>query len=396
MRHPASPSHLPPAGARARRKPPGPGRPSWRPGRRARGAVAAVLVALAGCGGHARHGGSLAGACPDPVVVQTDWFPGPEYGALYQLIGARGRVEQGAYRGPLGDSGVRLEIRPGGTALAGDSVAARMYQDPAILLGSVSTDESVRDSGELPTVGVVSPLDRSPRVLLWDPRQFRFRTVADIGRSQASVVHPEGDATMEVLAHRRSLRRGQLDPSFDGSPVRFTTEQSIVQEGTLTNEPFVYEHELPDWHRPVGFLLVDQSGFRPYPALAVRSRTLATEADCLARLVPRIQRAQVDYLADPAPVDARLREIAGQFAALWTVSPAAVADGVRKLRALQVASNGPNRTVGDFDEARVARVVRDAAPAFRTPEVDPVKPRLTAAEVATNRFVDPRIGLPGG
>ena len=31
---------------------------------------------------------TLKGVCPDPVVVQTDWWPEPEHGATYQLLGA--------------------------------------------------------------------------------------------------------------------------------------------------------------------------------------------------------------------------------------------------------------------------------------------------------------------
>ncbi|MCE2513319.1 MAG: hypothetical protein J4F50_12410, partial [Acidimicrobiia bacterium] len=31
--------------------------------------------------------GELAGACPSPLVVQTDWFPESEHGAMYELLG---------------------------------------------------------------------------------------------------------------------------------------------------------------------------------------------------------------------------------------------------------------------------------------------------------------------
>src|SRR5262245_3524219 len=29
----------------------------------------------------------LASVCPDPIVIQTDWFPESEHGALYNLVG---------------------------------------------------------------------------------------------------------------------------------------------------------------------------------------------------------------------------------------------------------------------------------------------------------------------
>jgi len=31
--------------------------------------------------------GALAGVCPSPLVIQTDWFAEAEHGALYELIG---------------------------------------------------------------------------------------------------------------------------------------------------------------------------------------------------------------------------------------------------------------------------------------------------------------------
>ena len=29
----------------------------------------------------------LSGVCPDPIVIQTDWFPESEHGAVYNLLG---------------------------------------------------------------------------------------------------------------------------------------------------------------------------------------------------------------------------------------------------------------------------------------------------------------------
>jgi len=362
--------------------------------------VAVLALALAGCSGADAGPVKLAGVCPDPVVVQIDWFPGPEWGALYQLMGKDLRVEGETVSGPLGGTGVSLQVRAGGPALGGESVASRMYADDSILLGAVSTGQAVRDSADLPTVGVLSPLDASPRVLMWDPATVPADHLAGIGAlgDRVRVVYAEGADDLDVLVSKGLLRRGQLDPSSDGSPTQFTTEEGVVQHG-LVGDPWTYEHELPEWGRPVRFELVDRSGWRPYPALAVRAGTLAdpSVADCLERLVPLIQRAQADYLAQPGPVNASMPALSRPFADFRPVSAAAAADTVQRLRQLQVAANGPNATVGDFDEARVAKVIADALPAIE--QADPeaglaaVKPGLTPADLVTNRFIDPGIGL---
>jgi hypothetical protein len=363
--------------------------------------LAAVAVLLAACtsGGSGDGGGqaavSLRGICPDTIVVQTDWFPGPEFGGLYQLIGAGGTASRGVYRGPLGTTGVTLEVRPGGTAIAFEPVVTVMYTDTSIMLGMVDTTQAVESSRDLPTVGVVAPLDKSPVVLLWDPAQFGFARIADIGASQARVVHPEGVAYPDVLVSKKLLRREQLDAGYDGTPLQFTTEKGVVQQGTVGTDPYVYEHELAAWRKPVKFSLVDESGFRPYSALSVRADTLAREADCLAKLVPLIQRAQADYVRDPAAVNAKLPEIAAEFADYWKVSKASADEGVRTMRRLGVVGNGPNATIGDFDEARVATVIADTLPALAENEVQSVKPGVAPADLVTNRFVDTSVSLAG-
>ena len=40
--------------------------------------------------------------CPNPLVFQTDWFPEPEHGALYNLTAGEGSIdaESGRFSGP--------------------------------------------------------------------------------------------------------------------------------------------------------------------------------------------------------------------------------------------------------------------------------------------------------
>src|SRR3954469_7367910 len=102
-------------------------------------AIAAV-VATAACGtSHTTTGkrsvgataSSLAGVCGPKLVLQTDWFPEPEHGGLYQLIGPSGTVDKqhGTYSGPIGTTDVQLEIRAGGPYTGNQQVSSLMYQD---------------------------------------------------------------------------------------------------------------------------------------------------------------------------------------------------------------------------------------------------------------------------
>ena len=85
-------------------------------------------------------------------------------------------VKKGAYKGPLGKTGVDLEIRAGGPFIGQQTVQSLMYQDDSITLGLVHTDDAVRFSKQLPTVSVVAPLEHSPLALVWDPTKHNFNS----------------------------------------------------------------------------------------------------------------------------------------------------------------------------------------------------------------------------
>src|SRR5205823_10983664 len=110
-------------------------------------AVAAAAPAAAG---------SLKGVCPDTVVFQTNWWPEPDHGFLYQLIGPNGTIDtnKNTYTGPLGNSGVNAEIRAGGPAIGFQQVSAQLYSDDNILLAMVATDEQIGNSATQPSKAV--------------------------------------------------------------------------------------------------------------------------------------------------------------------------------------------------------------------------------------------------
>jgi hypothetical protein len=343
-----------------------------------------------------KAGVSLAGVCPNPIVIQTDWFPEPEHGAVYQLIGPGGTIDKdkGSYSGPLLDTGVNLEIRAGGPFLGNETVSAQMYKDKSIFMGYVSTDAAALFSAKLPTVAVVTPLEKSPQILMWDPTQFGFTSFADIAKSDAKVLYFQGATYMNFLIGKGYVRKEQLDASYDGSPTRFVTEKKIVQQGFASNEPYKYEHDIRQWMKPVKFLLIHDAGYKIYPeALAVRPDTPAASGACLKKLVPLIQRAQVDYMTDPTPVNDELLKIVKRFASFWTLSEAGNADAVKKMRDLEIVSNGSNTTLGDFDPARVDQLLTDALPVWRKANAQGIKPDLTGKDLYTNEFIDPSIGL---
>jgi hypothetical protein len=373
-------------------------------------ALGLALVASA-CGGGSGTGtaapaaapGSvdLKGICPDPVVVQTNWFPQSEHGAVYQLLGAGATIDAAHRRvtGPLlaggRSTGVRIQVRAGGPAVGFQSSAALMYQDPAITLGMLQSDEIIQTSKTQPVVGVVAPLELDPQMIMWDPATHPgWHTIADIGQTDAKVLYFQTGTYMEYLLGSGILRRRQVDGSYDGSPAAFVASGGkIAVQGYATNEPYTYQHEVSAWGRKVAYQLVYDTGYPNYGnVLTVRADTKATLSLCLRRLVPIIQQAQADFMRAPAAAIELILKLDRAYKGGFVYSRGNAEFAVQQLRGLGIVANGTDTTLGNFDYARLGRLLAIVAPIF-SGQRKPIRPDLSPAEVGTNEFIDTSIGL---
>src|SRR3954452_19041320 len=199
--------------------------------RRSPVAVAAVLSAalvLTACGGGggsadsatppaggaagvppAPAGGPLdlkAAGCPDTVVMQQDWQPEAEHGAMYALVGPDKTVDTNtkSVKGSLVaqgvDTGVDIEVRSGGPNTGFQTVPALMYLDEAITLGAVNTDQAMTTAAAQPTVAVTSQMTISPQMLMWDPASHPgMNTIREVAASGATVLTSGDTKTISSL-----------------------------------------------------------------------------------------------------------------------------------------------------------------------------------------------------
>jgi hypothetical protein len=376
--------------------------------------LATAAIVAAGCsdgGGEETSGASnapaaasdrltLKGVCPDTIVVQTDWFPESEYGVYYHLVGPNPRVDTNKklVNGPLvaegQDTGVRVEVRSGGPATGFELVSAQMYKDKNITLGQVNTDEAVRFSAKQPTLAVVAPMEISPFMIMWDPKTYpQFNIIADIGRTDAKVYYFEGDTYMEYLIGSRILKRSQVDGSYDGSPANFVAANGkATQAGFATSEPYLYENEINGWKKPVKYALVNDTGYPFYPqALAIRPADKQRLAPCLEKLVPIVQRAQVDYLKNPDNTNRFIIDAVRKYNTDWTYSEGLANYAIQKMRE-DFVNNGSDSTIGNFEQARVQRIIDIVTPILTAQRQAP-KPNLKPEDIVTNEFIDTGIGV---
>lgn len=340
---------------------------------------------------------ALAGlsSCPNPIVFQTDWFPEPEHGALYNLTAGEGSIdpETGVLTGPLAaDPMYEVEIRAGGPYIGFQPTVSLMAQDDSIFVGYVNTDEAIQFYEDVPTIAVFAPLEINPQIIMWDPDTYDISSWEDVRDTGAVIAHFAGASYTEFLVGAGLADESQLDGTYDGSSQRFISEGgALIQQGFATQEPYNYENVFADWAKPVDFLLIHDAGFEIYQgAVALRQDKFDDAArDCLTSLVPLLQQSAVDFQNDPGPTNAAILQAVDDLASFWVLSEDSVANTVEQMDALGIVSNGPNDTLGDFDVDRlqgVFDVIADQVPSIPIPE------GLTPEDLYTNEFIDESIG----
>jgi hypothetical protein len=377
--------------------------------------VAAALVLTACAGGEtvpatgpaaqavpaAPAGGplDLTGVCPATVVMQQDWQPEAEHGGMYSLVGPDRTIDADAklVRGSLVaqgvDTGVDIEVRPGGPNVGFQPVPALMRLDDSIVLGTVYSDVAINASATSPVVAVVSQLTTSPLMLMWDPASHPgAQTLRDVAASGVPVVTSDPVITA-LLEAQGTITPAQVDTSYEGTPARFVSDPRILQQGYATSEPYSYEHEIAEWGRPVGYQKLADDGYSVYPsALSVRADRLEALRPCLAKLVPIMQRAQLGYLADPGPTNALIVELAEAYQTGWAYSPGVAGYAVQAMREEALVTNDPASGVfGQFDPARMQQIVSTFGPILQAQGTITQIPSPEA--LYTNEFIDPTIRM---
>lgn len=380
--------------------------------------VAAGALGLAACSGDDTTGppaaptapaaaaGSdldLSDVCPETVVVQTDWFAESEYGFLYQLLGPNYQIdtEKKLVRGPLvaqgQDTGVDIEVRFGGPAIGYTQVSAQMYIDKEITLGLVSTDEAIQNSKEQPTKAVFAPFEISPIMIMWDKEKYpNFHTLVDVGQSNTKVLYYETDTYMQYLLGVGILKEDQVDGSYDGSQSRWVAEDGAIAEGGFaTSEPYILSNELGNGKSyNVDLQLIHDTGYPMYgQGLSIRPEDSDKLAPCLQRLVPVVQHAQADFLADPTHTNEIIIDaVEADHNSVWSYSPGMAEFAVKTLKDRGLVSNGGNDTVGDMDQTRIQRMIDVLRPIYAGQNKE-LKPGLTPADLFTNDYIEASIGI---
>jgi hypothetical protein len=344
-----------------------------------------------------------AAGCPATIVLQTDWNPESEHGISYELLGPDPSIDSGAKKvtGELVahggvDTGVKLEIRAGGPAIGYQTVTSQLYKDDSITFGYIGTDEQIALSKTQPTVAVLSPLEKSPQIIQWSPEKHPdWKTIADIGKTSTKVLYFQGASYMDYLTGKGILKKSQVDGSYDGTPTNFVSSGGdFAVQGFATSEPYTWSHEVRAWDKPLKYQLIADTGFDFYQSqIGVRKDKLAALKPCLTKLVPIMQQAIVDFMADPAPVNKLILDLVDKYNNGWVYTQGVADYAVRTMKHLGIVANAPDGPVGGYDETRLQKLIDILGPIYKA-QNKPILSNLKPSDLVDTEFIDPSIKLP--
>jgi len=343
-----------------------------------------------------------AAGCPSTIVVQTDWNPEAEHGGQYELVGPNPTINTGAksVTGELVahggiDTGVQIQIRAGGPAIGYQTVTSQLYKDSSITLGYLGTDEQIALSATQPTVAVMAGLEISPQIIQWSPTAHpTWKSIADIGKTSTPVLYFQGASYMDYLIGKGILKKSQVNGSYDGTPTVFVASggQDAVQ-GFATAEPYIWSHDVRSWDKPLKYQLIADAGFNFYQqAIGVRKDKLAALTPCLTKLVPIMQQAIADYVANPAPVEKLILQLVTSYNNGWTYTQGTADYAVATMKKLGIIGNAPDGTLGSFTDSRVQQLIGILGPIYTKDGKQTLK-GLKPSDIVTNQFIDSSISL---
>lgn len=299
--------------------------------------------------------------CPKDIVIQTDWYPELEHGGSYQLVGPDGTTNKDdfTYSGPIQPQYAVGGVETVTVKAISDVQNSQVLANGDATFAYINMSDIIKDSAAVPMVAVAKTLDLDPQMIMWDPAQNDITKPEDIAASGAKVLHFPSVAYIDYMIGKGYMTKEQSNDSYNGSDAEWVAQSgNYFQQGFATNEIYKYENEV-NWKdgapADVSFYTVGELGFDNYPAaIAMLQENEAAMAPCLKVLVPMMQQAWVDYLADPKPITDKLIDINVTYDTFWSLSEGLNETGLALLEEKGFAVNSADGTYCSFDADRVA------------------------------------------
>jgi NitT/TauT family transport system substrate-binding protein len=222
----------------------------------------------------------------------TDWRAQAEHGGFYQALAS------GAYEG----RNLNVQIIQGGPGvnvpqlLASGAVELGMGSNSFIPLNLVAEGAPVK--------AVAAYFQKDPQVLIAHPDPA-LEGIADLAGRPFLLATASRDAFWVWLRARYGFTDDQVR-TYTFNPAPFLADESAVQQGYLTSEPYTIEQV--GGFEPRVFLLADE-GYPSYACMVLAPNAFARDnEEALRAFIAASAEGWHDYLnGDPAEADARLK-----------------------------------------------------------------------------------------
>lgn len=300
-----------------------------------------AFAVLAGCSDRSDPA-SASGASADrpgsdtlqSVTVQTDWFPQPEQGGLYQAL-ARGFYEE---------AGLDVTLLPGGPNSMGVQKVLRgraqfaMHRADAIYL---------LHRREVPVVLVMATLQHDPQAILLH-QQNPINSLPEL--DGATLMALPGLPWIDWLKAKYAIDFTVIPHDFGME--RFLNDPTFIMQCLLTNEPFVVREA---GARPK-VLPLRESGFDPYHGLYCLRSFAENNPDTVRRFVQATLRGWKDFLhGDPRPAFDLIAERNSRMSSAFM----RFSRGELIKRNLVTGKVSPDDQTGQLDPHRLTALVND-------------------------------------
>ena len=305
----------------------------------------------------------------DHVTFGTDWRAEAEHGGYYQAIAA------GIYK----KYGLDVTLRQGGPQVNHTQLLAAgrldFDEEPNSFIGLNFAKEGI------PMVAVAAFFQKDPSVLIAHPGVGNDSLAALKGKPIMIATDTRFGSWLFLKA-KFGYSDSQIRPyNFNMAP--FLADKNAVQQGYLTSEPYLIEHQ--GGFKPVVMLLAD-AGYSSYGSIIETSQKLVAEKpDLVQRFVNASIEGWYSYLyGDPAPANALIKHDNPEQ------TDGLLAFAHDKLKANGVVDSGDSKRdgIGVMTEARW----RDFFEVMAKQGLYPAT--LDWKKAYTTRFIGHRVGMP--
>jgi NitT/TauT family transport system substrate-binding protein len=305
----------------------------------------------------------------DHVTFGTDWRAEAEHGGYYQAIAT------GIYK----KYGLEVTLRQGGPQVNHTQLLAAgrldFDEEPNSFIGLNFAKEGI------PMVAVAAFFQKDPSVLIAHPGVGNDSLAALKGKPIMIATDTRFGSWLFLKA-KFGYSDSQIRPyNFNMAP--FLADKNAVQQGYLTSEPYLIEHQ--GGFKPVVMLLAD-AGYSSYGSIIETSQKLVEQKpDLVQRFVNASIEGWYSYLyGDPAPANALIKHDNPE----QTDDLLAFARDKMNANGVVDSGNSKRDGIGTMTEARW----RDFFEVMAKQGLYPAT--LDWKKAYTTRFIGHRVGMP--